>query len=396
MRHHIRFRATPHQITLLWQHRSAGLSTEQAATAAGISHTTARHIIDQAGGIPPRTTPHTTGTHLSFDEREHLALLWAAGHTKAAIARQLGRHRSTIGRELTRNHTRSHHAGIPRRGGIGYRASTAQRQAHDRARRPKPAKIATDPVLRALVQRRLQWRWSPRQIATTLAHMYPDHPDKRVSHETIYQALYVQSRGALRRELTACLRTGRALRRPQRRSQQRHPQFTNMLMISDRPAEVEDRAVPGHWEGDLIMGAGRGSAIGTLVERSTRFVLLLHLAGGHSPQQTATAMIYQMSRLPQHLRRSVTWDQGTEMGAHTRISMALDMPIYFCDPHSPWQRGSNENTNGLLRQYFPKGTDLSVHSADYLDFVATELNERPRATLEWQTPMQQMNALLLR
>ena len=250
-------------------------------------------------------------------------------------------------------------------------------------------------MLRALVVRRLTQEWSPRQIATTLARTYPDRPELRVSHETIYQALYVQSRGALRRELTRCLRTGRAVRRPQRRQDERQPRFRGMLMISQRPAEVADRAVPGHWEGDLILGANTTSAIGTLVERATRFCLLLHLPDGHTPEQVAAAMITQMGRLPTHLRRTLTWDQGMEMGRHAHISMALDMPIYFCDPHSPWQRGSNENTNGLLRQYFPKGTDLSVHSAADLDYVATKLNGRPRQTLGWQTPLQRMNQLLL-
>lgn len=396
MTHQVRFRATPVQIRVFWHHRSAGASTEDAAHTAGISRTTARQIIDQAGGIAPRTHPTATGRFLSYNEREQIALLWAAGRTRAQIAHQLGRHRATIGRELTRNSTRAHHADVARQAGIGYRASTAERLAWARARRPKSRRLDTDVILRALVGQRLRWRWSPRQIATTLARTYPDRPELRVSHETIYQALYVQGRGQLRRELAACLRTGRAVRRPQRRAQERHPQFKNMLMISERPAEVADRAVPGHWEGDLIMGAARGSAIGTLVERSTRFVMLLFLGRGHSPLQVAAAMIAEMGRLPGHLRRSVTWDQGVEMGAHGRISVALDMPIYFCDPHSPWERGSNENTNGLLRQYFPKGTDLSVHSAEYLDFVAMELNQRPRQTLGWDTPLQRMNELLLR
>jgi IS30 family transposase len=297
---------------------------------------------------------------------------------------------------LTRNQIRAHHRGLVRREGLTYQASTAQHHAWRRAARPKPAKLVTNVVLRAWVTRKLTRRWSPRQIAATLYEMFPDRPEMRVSHETVYQALYVQSRGALRRELTRCLRTGRAVRRPQRRADARQHRFTDMIMISERPAEVADRAVPGHWEGDLILGAGGDSAIGTLVERATRFCVLLRLPDGRAPEQVAAAMIEQMGRLPRHLRRSVTWDQGVEMGRHAQIAMALSMPVYFCDPHSPWQRGSNENTNGLLRQYFPKGTDLSVHSAEYLDFVATELNERPRQTLGWDTPLRRMNELLLR
>jgi IS30 family transposase len=245
------------------------------------------------------------------------------------------------------------------------------------------------------VQRKLTKKWSPREIAARLRVEFPDRPEMWVSHETIYQSLYVQSRGALRRELTVCLRTGRAVRRPQRRSDERRSRLKDMVMISERPAEVADRAVPGHWEGDLIIGRDHASQIGTLVERTTRFVMLLHLPTDRSPERVKQAMIAQMSRLPEHLRRSLTWDQGNEMARHAAISTALDMPIYFCDPHSPWQRGSNENTNGLLRQYFPKSTDLSVHSAEHLDFVAAELNGRPRMTLDWQTPAEALNKLLL-
>ena len=217
----------------------------------------------------------------------------------------------------------------------------------------------------------------------------------RVSHETIYQSLYVQSRGALRQDLASCLRSGRAFRRPQHRPEQRPGRWSGRVLISERPAEVADRAVPGHWEGDLILGAHSRTAIGTLVERSTRFCVLLHLPDGHTPDQVAAEMIDQMGRLPTHLRRSLTWDQGREMARHAQISMALQMPVFFCDPHSPWQRGSNENTNRLLRQYFPKATDLSVHTRDDLDFVASELNQRPRETLGWQTPARRLNQLLV-
>jgi transposase, IS30 family len=243
------------------------------------------------------------------------------------------------------------------------------------------------------VQTDLQQRWSPQQISRRLRAEFPDRPEMQVSHETIYQSLFVQGRGALRRELTACLRTGRAVRRP-RGSRERRARITDMVLISERPAEVEDRAVPGHWEGDLLLGKNNRSAIGTLVERRTRYALLLHLPDGHSAEAVQQAMLAKMATLPVQLWRSLTWDQGTEMAAHRKITLAVGMPIYFCDPASPWQRGTNENTNGLLRQYFPKGTDLSVHTAEDLDRVEVELNGRPRMTLEWRTPAEALNELL--
>jgi IS30 family transposase len=372
-----------------WQLRATGLSTLQAAARAGLAYQTARGALIAAGGIRPRLANSPSGRFLSFAEREEIALGLAAGLTPAAIAGQLGRHRSTITREIAR-HRYSHDARL------GYRASRSQWRAQCNARRPKAAKLKDNAELRARVQRDLSKKWSPREIAATLRIEFADRPEMWVSHETIYQSLYVQSRGALRRELTACLRTGRAIRRPRRRSDERRGRLKDMIMISERPAEVADRAVPGHWEGDLILGRNNSSAIGTLVERSTRFVMLLHLPDGYHPEQVQHAMITQMSRLPEHLRRSLTWDQGREMARHATISIALDMPIYFCDPHSPWQRGSNENTNGLLRQYFPKATDLSVHSAEHLDFVAAQLNGRPRMTLGWNNPANQLNQLLLR
>jgi IS30 family transposase len=324
---------------------------------------------------------------LSLAEREEIAVGLAAGKPLRVIAAGLGRPASTVCREVARNRTTR---------GL-YRAVSAQAGAEARARRPKTAKLAADPVLAGQVQHWLDRKWSPRQISARLAMDFPDQPEMRVSHETIYQSLYVQGRGALRRELASCLRTGRALRKPRRGGGPRSPrgQITDMVMISDRPAEVADRAVPGHWEGDLIVGQGGTSAIGTLVERSTRFCLLLHLPGGRDAATVAAAMIETMNDLPVHLRRSLTWDQGREMARHASITVATGLDIYFCDPHSPWQRGSNENTNGLLRQYFPKGTVLSGHSKNHLDQVAAELNSRPRQTLSFRTPAEALNDLLL-
>jgi IS30 family transposase len=381
-------RVDPVAVEMFWTARGEGVSRSEAAVAAGIASTTARRMLLERGGVRPRVSRPASGRFLSFVEREEIALGLAAGQSPAAIARLLGRHRSTVTREIAR-HRGSHD------GKRTYRASRAQWRTQRNARRPKPAKLKDNGQLRDLVQSRLRSKWSPREIAARLRIEFPDRPEMWVSHETIYQSLYVQSRGALRRELTACLRTGRAMRRPRRRADERRGRLKNMVLISQRPAEVADRAVPGHWEGDLIIGKNGASAIGTLVERQTRFCLLLHLPAGNRPDQVQAAMIAQMSRLPEHLRRSLTWDQGKEMAHHTAISTALDMPIYFCDPHSPWQRGSNENTNGLLRQYFPKGSDLGIHNAQHLDLVAAELNARPRMTLGWNTPAEQLNQLLL-
>jgi IS30 family transposase len=378
-----------------WDLRSGGMSCLQAAEEAGIAWSTGRRVLRAAGGIRPRAPRPVSGRLLSFAEREEIALGWAAGQSKAEIARRLGRHRATIGRELARNQTYSKKPGIVQREGILYRASTAQAKSQARARRPKPAKLHQNIELREPVAGMLGDRWSPEQIAATLKTEYPDRPEMHVSHETIYQGLYVQSRGALRRELATCLRTGRAIRRPKRRADERRGRIPDMIMISERPPEVADRAVPGHWEGDLIIGKDSASAIGTLVERATRYCLLLHLPHDHGAEQVRDAMLETIATLPAKIRRSLTWDQGSEMARHAEITLASGLPIYFCDPHSPWQRGSNENTNGLLRQYFPKGTDLSVHSRQDLDFVAHQLNLRPRKTLGWQTPTQRLNQLLL-
>jgi transposase, IS30 family len=368
---------------VMWRARSAGASDVDAAAAAGVDPVTARRWIAAAGGVAPQPPRPRPPLRLSRAEREEISRGLATRLTPAEIARRIGRHRSTVGREIARH-------GGPR----AYRAHVADRRAQWRARRPKPAKLAVNGKLREQVQRRLKQRWSPQQIAARLPVEFPDDPEMRVSHETIYTSLFVQSRGALRRELTTCLRTGRAVRKPRRRVGERRGKIPGMVMIADRPAEAADRAVPGHWEGDLIVGKNGKTAIGTLVERSTRFVLLLHLPDGATAERVTAAMTAKIGSLPAQLRRSLTWDQGKEMAYHARFSVATGVPVYFCDPHSPWQRGTNENTNGLLRQYFPKGTDLSVHSGTHLDLVAAELNGRPRQTLGWNTPAEALHQLL--
>jgi transposase, IS30 family len=370
---------------LFWRSRAEGAVIADAALAAGVSHGVGANWVQQAGGVRPRRPVPLSPRLLSHGEREEIALGVAQRLTAAQIARGIGRHRSTVGREIARG----------ARANGAYRALAADRTAALRRRRPKPAKLACNARLRARVQKRLTQKWSPRQISKVLREEFPDRPEMWVSHETIYQSIYVQSRGALRRELASCLRTGRAIRRPQRRAEERRGRIPGMLMISERPAEADDRAVPGHWEGDLIIGKDSASAIGTLVERTTRYCLLLHLPRDHTAESVHDAMLATIATLPTQLLRSLTWDQGKEMSKHAEITTATNLAIYFCDPHSPWQRGSNENTNGLLRQYFPKGTDLSVHSRQHLDFVAAELNARPRETLGWKNPAHVLNKLLL-
>ena len=382
------------------------------------------------------SAPSRAARYLSRVEREELAILRAQEHGVRAIARRMRRAPSTISRELRRN-------AATRSGGFEYRATAAQWHADRASRRPKTARLAVHDALRTYVVDRLsgtvvtasgqpiagpvvRWKsrrhgprqhrrwalaWSPEQIAHRLPLDFPNDPTMRISHEAIYQALYVQGRGALRRELTACLRTGRALRVPRARTRGRGKGFvTPGVLLSDRPPHVEDRAIPGHWEGDLILGL-RSSAIGTLVERMTRFTMLLHLppmpghgteirdkAGpalaGHGAEAVRDAIARAIATLPQVLRQSLTWDQGKEMAQHARLRLESGLQIFFCDPHSPWQRGTNENTNGLLRQYFPKGTDLSAVSADDLTAVAFTLNTRPRKTLDWRTPAEALDQLL--
>lgn len=417
-----------------WRAIARGMSSEDAAAEVGVSPAVGTRWFRHAGGVGPCLAPTVSGRYLSFAEREEIALWRVQELGVREIARRLGRSPSTISREVRRNaSTRTYH--------VEYRASVAQWHADCRARRPKEAKLVKNARLREYVQDRLSgavqvpggrkvqgpevppWKgrnkprrqdrlwasaWSPEQIANRLKHDFADDMSMRISHEAIYQALFIQGRGALKRELVACLRTGRALRAPRARSRQRAGgHVTPDVVISERPAEAEDRAVPGHWEGDLIIGTGR-SAIGTLVERTTRFTMLLHLprmAGygtqprvkngpalaGRGAEAVKDAITDTIATLPGQLCRSLTWDRGKELAAHTQLRIDTGLQIYFADPHSPWQRGTNENTNGLLRQYFPKGTDLSRWDADELEAVAHTLNTRPRKTLGWKTPAEALN-----
>ncbi len=419
-----------------WKAIARGVTTEEAAAEARVSPSVGARWFRQAGGMPSLSLLPISVRYLTFAEREEVAILHAQQRGVREIGRRLGRSPSTISRELRRNaSTRGYQ--------VSYRATTAQWHAERRASRPKVAKLAANPALRDYVQDRLagmikrpdgvhiagptvrfigrrhgrradrRWAraWSPEQISHRLRIDFPDDASMRVSPEAIYQALYVQGRGALRRELVSCLRTGRALRVPRARTAGRGKGFvTPELLISERPAEVEDRAVPGHWEGDLIIGLN-GSSIGTLVERTTRFTLLLHLppmdghgsqvrlkngpaTAGHGAEAVRDAIADAIGTMPDQLRRSLTWDQGAEMAQHVQLRIDTGVEIYFCDPHSPWQRGTNENTNGLLRQYFPKGTDLARHSRADLDAVALALNTRPRKTLVWKTPAEALEELL--
>lgn len=416
-----------------WRLIAEGLESEQAAVACGVSMPLGPRWFREGGGMPPISLDPSAGRYLSFVEREEIAILRVQKCGVREIARRLGRAPSTISRELRRN-------AATRGGRLDYRASVAQWHADRQARRPKPCKLVVNDALRQYVQDRLAGRvtaadgstapgpdvrwigrrhgrrqdrrwatsWSPEQIAGRLKADFPEDETMRISHEAIYQALYIQSRGALRRELTACLRTGRALRVPRARTRRRGKRFvTDEVLISQRPAEAADRAVPGHWEGDLIIGLD-SSAIGTLVERPTRYTMLLHLPrmdghgegprvkngpalAGHGAEAVRDAIAATITTLPEQLRRSLTWDQGAEMAQHVQLRIDTGLEVYFCDPHSPWQRGTNENTNGLLRQYFPKGTDLSRHGRDDLAAIAATLNARPRKSLGWRTPAEAFN-----
>jgi IS30 family transposase len=339
--------------------------------------------------MPDVSLDEPSGRFLSPHEREEIAVRHAAGSSARQIAAVLDRSPSTISRELARN----------RADDGRYKPLVAQARAETRARRPKESKIAAHPRLRAWLENKLDTvQWSPQQLSARLRSQFPDDESMRISHEAIYRSLYVQGRGHLRKDLTNALRTGRAARRPRAVTKAQTTArylLPTEVMISERPAEVTDRAVPGHWEGDLITGTRNQSAIGTLVERTTRFVMLLHLPGKHGAEQVAAAMRTKIVTLPAHLRKTLTWDQGREMTPMATLQIVDGLDLYFCDPHSPWQRGTNENTNGLLRQYFPKNTDLSKHSAEYLDEIAHRLNGRPRQTLDWATPAEALNRLLL-
>jgi transposase, IS30 family len=359
-----------------WAALQRGEFISDAALEAGTYRKQGTRWVAACGGVRPRRGRDLKGRCLSFSEREEIALARARGETIRVIARRLCRAPSTVSRELRRNADR----------GGAYRATTAHALAYERASRPKPAKLTTNLALRELVQDDLVRRYSPEQIAGRLRRQFPDQPEMWVSTETIYQSLYVQSRGALKRELTKYLRTGRALRKPGRQTGQRKNRIPDMVNIAERPAEADDRAVPGHWEGDLVIGKRNQTAIGTLVERTTGFAMLVALPDGYKPEQVAPALTAKIQTLPDALRRSLTWDQGPEMRDWKQVRVDAGIDVFFCDPHAPWQRGSNENTNGLLRQYFPKGTDLARHSADDLAAVADALNTRPRKTLGWKTP----------
>src|SRR6478735_2283136 len=368
-----------------WAGFQAGLFASEVGEQIGVNRTTAKRMLVAAGGVRPRRGRNLQGRHLSFVEREEIAVGVAAGESVRSIARRIGRAPSTVSRELTRNAVRGR-----------YRASTAQMTAMGRAESSKPAKLATNLRLRARVERDLAKRRSPEQIAGRLRREFPEDPEMQVSAETIYQSLYVQSRGALKQELTRYLRTGRGLRHPSRKVGQRKNRIPNMVNISQRPPEASDRAVPGSWEGDLIIGAGNLSAIGTLVERHSNFTMLVHLPDGYKPDQVAPALTRKIQQLPVKLRGALTWDQGPEMRDWEEVRIDTGIDVFFCDPHSPWQRGINENTNGLLRQYFPKGTDLDGFTEGDLDAVARELNDRPRKRLEFQTPNEIIKSVLLR
>jgi transposase, IS30 family len=388
-----------------WLLIRAGVPPTLAGVGIGVSRSTGTRWFAEAGGMASLSlVPALPGRHLSLADREAILAGLAAGDSYAAIGRSIGRSTSTVIRELEVNRhdaRRPRAAPAGRRVGVrgplpdqlNYSPVVAQRRFEQRLARRSSSKLAVNPRLHAEVTAKLTSKHSPEQISQRLRTDFPDDPEMWVSHETIYRSLYVQGKGELKRELTRCLRTGRAVRKP-RRSGQRQPRIPNMVSISERPAEAADRALPGHWEGDLILGKNGRSAIGTLVERTTRFTVLLHLPGDHTAVTVRDAMITAMSRIPQLLRKTLTWDQGPEMAEHLKIADALDLDIYFCDPASPWQRGSNENTNGLLRQYFPKGTDLSGYHPDYLAFVAAELNDRPRKTLGWKTPAEAFLDLL--
>ena len=369
----------------IWELRALGLSEREIARRLGLGQNTVSHYLRALGGIRPRTRRRPDRC-LTLEEREEISRGVARGQSDRAIGRALGRSHTTIGREIERCGGRAR-----------YRAHAAEREAWRRSRRPRPTKLELCPELRRVIEERLRDDNSPEQIAGWLRLAYPDNESMQVSHETIYRALYVQGRGALKRELTRHLRRGRSRRYARSQSSKRSGQgkLTDMVMISERPPEVDDRAVPGHWEGDLLMGNRQSAAaIATLVERSTRYLQLVALPEGTEAERVADALSKSITTLPAQLRRSLTWDQGHEMSEHRRFSVESGVDVYFCDPQSPWQRGSNENTNGLLRQYFPRRQSLDGVTQERLDEVADKLNRRPRKTLGFRTPAEMLAELI--
>ncbi len=375
-------RLSPADVDVLWSRWQQGDTSVQISTVLGCDRETITWHVNRAGGLRPRER-RRAARHLTLAEREEISRGLVAGDGVRALARRLGRAPSTISRELER-----------RGGAAGYRAAAADAEAWACGRRPKRTKLVRTPRLRRVVERKLRADWSPQQITAWLQERYPDDLPMQVSHETIYQALYVQTRGALKRELAAHLRRGQRYRRPRAaaRAERGPGQLVDIVSIAERPPSVDARAVPGHWEGDLLVGK-RGTQIATLVERQSRFVLLARLPAADSAT-VVTTLARRVQRLPAVLRQSLTWDRGKEMAQHQRFTIATDVQVFFCDPQSPWQRGSNENTNGLLRQYFPKGMDLSGLTQRQLDAVACKLNTRPRQTLGWKTPAEVFEAAL--
>lgn len=370
---------TGSQKALMWERWRKGESLQKIAQLFDRNHSSIQRILAETGGIRPAPR-HRSRLALTLAEREEISRSLVAGHSIRSIAASLRRAASTISREINRN------------GGLAsYRASTADQAAWDRAHRPKTCKLVANPELARIVAGKLQRLWAPEQIAGWLKHEYPGDEHFQVSHETIYRSLFIQARGALKKELLQYLRRTRAMRRSRHHTQKTgdHGRILNTVSISERPATVEDRAVPGHWEGDLLIGS-KNSQMATLVERQSRYVMLVKVAG-HDTETVINALIKHAHKLPRELYQSLTWDRGHEMADHSRFTLATEIQVYFCDPRSPWQRGSNENTNGLLRQYFPKGTDLSVYSQAKLNAVARQLNTRPRKTLNYETPAERFN-----
>ena len=385
------WRMVPVVVQQMWEVYAQTSSGPSAAAAIGMDRKTAFSWIADRGGVRPRQGRHPSGRRLVFADRCLIEAGLAVGESQTSIAVRIGFDKSTVSREVGRGRLASGR----------YSAKRGQAVAANNAKRPKAGKLATNEPLRARVEEDLAKRYSPEQVARRLRRDFPDDPEMWVHHNTIYESLYLQARGSLREDLGKCLRTGRIRRRPRRPDgyEERRGQIPDKLLISTRPVEVADRAVPGHWEGDLIKGKLNASAIGTVVERTTNYTLLLHLPDGFGTGAVTDALIARLAELPDQLRRSLTWDQGKELAAHAKLTggvLGEDFKVYFCDPRSPWQRAVNENTNGLLRQYFPKGTDLSVHTAADLAWVEQELNDRPRKRLDYLRPSEVIADLLLR